>query len=75
MKRHPYFLPQINQFPWARIESDGTFSHRIFEARLGVYGSGMQFGFWSVPIAPDTHDKEELPHPKGYIHGEMMLQK
>ncbi|KIM34991.1 hypothetical protein M413DRAFT_14796 [Hebeloma cylindrosporum] len=36
----------------------------------------MKFGFWSVPASPDMHDdEEELPHPKGYIHGEMMLQK
>jgi len=76
MKRLPYFTSQLKQFPWARIESDGTFSHRIFAARLGVYGPGIQFGFWSVPIAPEMHDDdEELPHPKGYIHGEMMLQK
>ena len=76
MKRHPYFTSQLKQFPWARIELDGTFNHRIFEARLGVYGPGIKFGFWSVPVAPDMHDKrEELPHPEGYIHGEMMLQQ
>ena len=76
MKRHPYFLSQIEQFPWSRIEPDGTFSHRIFEACLGVYGPGMQFGFWSVPVALDMHDdKEKLPHPEGYIHGEMMHQQ
>jgi len=75
MERHPYFTAQLKQFPWARIEWDGSFSHRIFEARLGVYGPGMKFGFWSVPSAPDLHDMEELPHPKHYIHGEMMLQQ
>ena len=76
MKRHPCFTSQLKQFPWARIELDGTFNHRIFEARLGVYGPGIKFGFWSVSVAPDMHDKrEELPHPEGYIHGEMMLQQ
>ena len=76
MKRHPCFTSQLKQFPWARIELDATFNHRIFEARLGVYGPGIKFGFWSVPVAPDMHDKkEELPHPEGYIHGEMMLQQ
>jgi hypothetical protein len=73
MKRNPYFLSQIKQFPWCRIELDGSFSHRVYEARLGVYGAGIQFGYWSVPAAPDVHDREELPHPKGYIHGEVML--
>ena len=73
MKRHPYFLAQLKQFPWARIEMDGTFSHRIFVARLGVYGPGIDAGFWSVPFSPEGHDDKDLPHPKGYIHGKMML--
>jgi hypothetical protein len=73
MKRHTYFRSEFKQFPWARIDWDGTFSHRIFEARLGVYGPGTQFGFWSIPASRDTHDGVKDPHPDGYFHGKMML--
>jgi hypothetical protein len=82
MERLPYFLSQLQQFSWARVESDGTFNHRIFEAGLGVYGAGVKFGFWSVPASPASHDDQSdasmsmtvLP-PEGYLHGEMMLGK
>ena len=73
MQRHAYFRSQTEQFPWGRIDWDGTFSHRVFEARLKVYGPGPQFGFWSVPVGPEAHDTDEYPLPEGYIHGEMML--
>ena len=70
MKRHEHFRSEFQKFSWAQIDWEGTFSHRIFEARLNA---GMQFGFWSVPAGRETHDVGEHPPHTGYIHGEMML--
>jgi len=36
--------------------------------------ASSEFDFWYVPVAPDMHDMEVLPHPKVHIHGELMLQ-
>jgi hypothetical protein len=64
-----YFHSKFKQFPWAQINWDGMISYHIFEAHLGVYGPGMQFGFWSFPASQDTHDAVKDLHPDGYIHG------
>src|SRR5580658_8161104 len=56
MKRIPYFKAQFEQFPWARTECDGSCSHDLLKARLGVLGSGPSFGYWSTPGGFRPHD-------------------
>ncbi|KDQ11803.1 hypothetical protein BOTBODRAFT_113878 [Botryobasidium botryosum FD-172 SS1] len=55
MKRVPEFQAVLKQFPWARIEPDGSFSHDVLRARHGVLGSGLAFGYWSVPRGMQSH--------------------
>jgi hypothetical protein len=87
MKRLSYFRSVLEQFCWARIEPDGTFSGDLMKARLGVLGSGPSFGYWSVPGGQKPHDDspallavrpraEEFItayRSKSYIHGDIML--
>jgi hypothetical protein len=59
----------LKQFPWGRIEKDGTFSDDIAKARFKVLGAS-KIGFWS-------HRGGPLPHANGGDHalpeyGEMM---
>jgi len=89
MKRQPHFHSVFGQFPWARMESDGSFSHELLKARLGVLGSGLTFGYWSVPGGQKPHNdssaligrKEtneaflKTIRSKSYRHGEIMLAK
>jgi hypothetical protein len=56
MKRIPYFKAQFEQFPWARTECDGSCSHVLLQACLGVLGSGPSFGYWSTPGSLRPHD-------------------
>lgn len=90
MKRLPYFQALTSQFPWARVESDGTTYHPLVAARFNVYGSGLEFGHWSVPGGARAHDefypnehfaKVLAPwkgvltdYKKGYQHGQVMLE-
>lgn len=87
MKRLPYFCTVFEQFNWARTEPDGTFSHDLLKARLGVLGSGPTFGYWSVPGGQMPHDDSpallsrksgadtfwKTKRSKSYMHGEIML--
>jgi hypothetical protein len=84
MKRLPYFRSVFEQFHWARMESDGTFSHDLLKARIGVLGSGPAFGYWSVPGGQKPHDDSpslllrneaffRTNRSKSYRHGEIML--
>ncbi|KAJ7764284.1 hypothetical protein B0H16DRAFT_1799705 [Mycena metata] len=36
MPQLPYFQAQLTQFPWGRLEQDGTFSHKFLHARFDV---------------------------------------
>jgi hypothetical protein len=87
MKRIPQFRATFLQFPWARIEPDGTFAIELFKAaRLEVLGSGPSFGYWSVSRGFRTHDAPGIAckatinylrpfeGPNAYIHdGEVLL--
>ncbi|KAL6303860.1 hypothetical protein BKA93DRAFT_734251 [Sparassis latifolia] len=87
MKRIPYFTSVLRQFPWARIEPDGTCSHDVLKARLGVLGSGISFGYWSVPGGLQPHDDStasrgepdseakkllRVRRTEGYVHGDVL---
>lgn len=80
MRRIPELQDVLNQFPWARIESDGTFAQDLVKASLDVLGSGPSFGYWSTPGGQQSHDGNFgsdkynfRSRSKGYIHGEVML--
>ncbi|TDL22157.1 hypothetical protein BD410DRAFT_788864 [Rickenella mellea] len=40
----------LEQFPWARRESDGTFCYDLALAMLGLLGRGREFGWWTQEI-------------------------
>ncbi|KAJ7289740.1 hypothetical protein C8J57DRAFT_434217 [Mycena rebaudengoi] len=87
MPQLPYFQAQLNQFPWGRLERDGTFSNKFLQARFDVLDSDYRkVGFWAVPEQSNPHDISDDPlfgasaqpfmQPKnntGYAHGAMML--
>lgn len=76
MKRLPYFRAELLQFPWARMEKDGTCPHELFLARLGVLGSGPQFGYWSRPGGNQSHDDSDSQvsrSPVATLHGKQYL--
>jgi hypothetical protein len=61
MQRLPEFQAIVKQFPWGRLESDGTFNRDIARGRYDVLGSsGM--GFWSHKGGPVPH---QAPGPEG----------
>ncbi|KAH9939853.1 hypothetical protein B0H21DRAFT_29837 [Amylocystis lapponica] len=49
MERGLYFRSVLTQFPWARVEIDGSFPLDIMKARWSVLGAGASFGYWSIP--------------------------
>ncbi|KAJ7653579.1 hypothetical protein DFH06DRAFT_1203937 [Mycena polygramma] len=85
----PHFQAQLTQFPWGRIERDGTFSDKFLRARFGVLDSDYRkVGFWAIPERLNPHDITDDPlsvagspsmqpkdnkNLKGYTHGQMML--
>ncbi|KAF7373122.1 hypothetical protein MSAN_00520000 [Mycena sanguinolenta] len=89
MPQLPYYQAQVSQFPWGRIERDGTFSHKFLQARFGVLDSDYRkAGFWAIPERINPHDNSDDPvfsrsaqpfrhsnktNLKGYAHGAMML--
>ncbi|KAJ6565797.1 hypothetical protein DFH09DRAFT_1157049 [Mycena vulgaris] len=88
MPQLPYFQGQLTQFPWGRIERDGTFSNKFLQARLDVLDSDYRkAGFWAIPEQLNPHDVPDdplytvnapsfKPAPQdntGYAHGAMML--
>ncbi|KAJ7888586.1 hypothetical protein B0H14DRAFT_1192266 [Mycena olivaceomarginata] len=88
MPQLPYFQAQLSQFPWGRLERDGTFSNKFLQARFDVLDSDYRkAGFWAVPERLNPHDISDDPlsnsaaqpfmqpntNLKGYAHGAMML--
>ncbi|KZS88091.1 hypothetical protein SISNIDRAFT_480037 [Sistotremastrum niveocremeum HHB9708] len=84
MKRLPYFQSELKQFPWGRLESDGTCNHDLLKARFRVLGSGPKFGYWSLPGGRRPHDETSSQrgirpgemrsnYTAGYVHGEVLL--
>ncbi|KAJ7448976.1 hypothetical protein FB451DRAFT_1147383 [Mycena latifolia] len=62
MPQLPYFHAQLNQFPWGRIERDGTFSNKFLQARFDVLDSDYRVaGFWAVPERIHPHDVSDDP--------------
>ncbi|KAJ7653621.1 hypothetical protein DFH06DRAFT_1474764 [Mycena polygramma] len=58
----PYFQAQLTQFPWGRIERDGTFSDKFLPARFGVLDSDYRkVGFWAIPERLNPHDISDDP--------------
>ncbi|KAJ6583785.1 hypothetical protein B0H10DRAFT_2096488 [Mycena sp. CBHHK59/15] len=57
-KRHMLKVPNVSaillQFPWGRIEKDGTFNVDVARGRFRVLG-GKGFGFWSHRGGPIAH--------------------
>ncbi|KAF8584978.1 hypothetical protein K439DRAFT_1410528 [Ramaria rubella] len=45
----------LKQFPWARIEKDGSFRSHLVLASRGILGTGKNFGFWSEEPCCDEH--------------------
>jgi hypothetical protein len=60
MLRLPETQAILKQFPWGRLEKDGTFNEDIARARFNVYGSS-NMGFWSQRDGPISHADERLP--------------
>ncbi|KAJ6452511.1 hypothetical protein C8R45DRAFT_1065289 [Mycena sanguinolenta] len=89
MPQLPYFQAQLSQFPWGRLERDGTFSSEFLQARFDVLDSDYRkAGFWAIPERSNPHDISDDPissraaqpfrhedntNLKGYAHGAMML--
>ncbi|KAJ7490266.1 hypothetical protein B0H11DRAFT_1719369 [Mycena galericulata] len=79
-KRHMLKVPQVTeillQFPWGRLEKDGTFSVDVARGRFNVLG-GKGFGFWSHRGGPIAHlptgSIAETIH-KGGNYGRMVEQ-
>ncbi|VDB83309.1 unnamed protein product [Peniophora sp. CBMAI 1063] len=63
MLRLPDTQAAIRQFPWGRIEPDGTFNLSVAKARFNVFG-GTGMGFWSHRISRSSHQDER------YLGGE-----
>lgn len=54
MKRVPDVQAIVKQFPWGRVESDGSFNRDIARGRFKVLG-GDDTGFWSHKGGPVPH--------------------
>ncbi|KAJ7440285.1 hypothetical protein B0H11DRAFT_1827949 [Mycena galericulata] len=65
--RGPQMRAIAQQFPWARIQTDGTFSFQILQASRNLLGSGAEFGWWTERpcCAPDA----------GYLPGFLLLER
>ncbi|KAF7365824.1 hypothetical protein MVEN_00456500 [Mycena venus] len=62
MPQLPYFQAQLTQFPWGRLERDGTFSNKFLQARFDVLDSDYRkAGFWTVPERINPHDNSDDP--------------
>lgn len=62
MPQLPYFQAQLSQFPWGRIERDGTFSSKFLQARFNVLDSDYRkAGFSAVPERINPHDISDDP--------------
>ncbi|KAJ7763431.1 hypothetical protein B0H16DRAFT_1804550 [Mycena metata] len=43
----PQMCEIAQQFPWARLQADNTFSFETLRASRGLLGTGAQFGWWT----------------------------
>ncbi|KAH8102056.1 hypothetical protein BXZ70DRAFT_890805 [Cristinia sonorae] len=68
MKRLPETQAITKQFPWGRLETDGSFNRDIARGRFGVLGSD-DVGFWSHKGGPVPHQNNGpfKPAPSGYM--------
>ncbi|KAG2368235.1 hypothetical protein BDR07DRAFT_1478305 [Suillus spraguei] len=83
MEKVPQVQALLKQFPWGRIEKDGTFAEPLVRALHNVLGA-EGFGYWSIPGGSNPHLKHasDPPRPagapciddaKGFEHGYMLL--
>ncbi|KAI5991624.1 hypothetical protein EDD15DRAFT_2388580 [Pisolithus albus] len=84
MEKVPLVQAILKQFPWGRIEKDGTFPHDFILAYYGVLGH-EGFGYWSTPggssphmvhsdnRGPQDHDLLRVAPQDGYQHGYQLL--
>lgn len=83
MEKVPQVQALLKQFPWGRIEKDGTFAEPLVRALHNVLGA-EGFGYWSTPGGSNPHLKHasDPPRParapriddvKGFEHGYMLL--
>ncbi|KAL4069501.1 hypothetical protein J3A83DRAFT_3572948 [Scleroderma citrinum] len=84
MEKVPLVQAILKQFPWGRVEKDGTFADQFIYAYFGVLGH-EGFGYWSIPGGNIPHvDNPDaigstIPNPikvapqQGYQHGYMLL--
>ena len=62
MPQLPYFQTQLSQFPWGRLERDGTFSNKFLQARFDVLDSdNRKAGFWAILERINPHDISDDP--------------
>jgi hypothetical protein len=70
----------LKQFPWGRVETDGTFAEPVVRAYYNVLGA-RGFGYWSTPLDNNpqlnqpSHSSRALrvAHDEAYEHGYMLL--
>lgn len=87
MEKVPLVQAIVKQFPWGRIEKDGTFAEDFILAYFGVLGH-EGFGYWSTPggSMPHMENPDAIgPLPpmtlgtiapqQGYQHGYLLLLK
>ncbi|KAK7472193.1 hypothetical protein VKT23_000315 [Stygiomarasmius scandens] len=74
--RHMLRLPDsraiIEQFPWGRIETDGSFSRDIARGRFGVYGNNV--GFWSDSGGLASHRASATHYKVPYTNSDIMKE-
>ncbi|KAI6045000.1 hypothetical protein EDC04DRAFT_2560098 [Pisolithus marmoratus] len=85
MEKVPLVQAILKQFPWGRIEKDGTFADEFILAYYGVLGH-EGFGYWSIPGGNKPHmDNSDTCGPggdgllrvgpqDGYQHGYQLLR-
>ncbi|KAJ6583784.1 hypothetical protein B0H10DRAFT_2168122 [Mycena sp. CBHHK59/15] len=76
MLRKPEFSAILLQFPWGRLEKDGTFCVDVARGRFKVLGS-EGFGFWSHRGGPVTHllsGSVEEAIVRGGTHGQIVAE-
>ncbi|KAG2146546.1 uncharacterized protein EDB93DRAFT_1104316 [Suillus bovinus] len=84
MEKVPQVQALLKQFPWGRIETDGTFAEPIVRAYYHVLGA-EGFGYWSIPGGSNAHLKQprsntsdpsralRVDDAKEFEHGYMLL--
>ncbi|KAK7472192.1 hypothetical protein VKT23_000314 [Stygiomarasmius scandens] len=74
--RHMLRLPDaqavVKQFPWGRLEKDGTFNRDIARGRFGVYGNDV--GFWSDKGGHAPHRRRGSRGPSSYVDSSLLTQ-